>query len=170
MIELSNERVEQILHQETQKTEELTTILRAIYTRYMRLYEKFFADIDALNDDGIAELKKYHEETVSLLKYYYMDIPLDICEGLGEFDDKYTAKLLGPDWHKLLFDGYQDFKSQSKSRNQSEESIKSEFSEQMLTEFYDAMDSVFREGFSTNSKTAEKVATGLTGLLFGGKA
>ena len=31
--------------------------------------------MDALNEDKIAELKKYHEETESLIKYYYMDIP-----------------------------------------------------------------------------------------------
>ena len=54
MIELSIERVDQILHQETPKKEELATILRGIYTRYMCLYEKYFADIDALNDDTIA--------------------------------------------------------------------------------------------------------------------
>ena len=63
MIELSNERIEEILHKETGKTEELTTILRGIYIRYMRLYERYYADIDALNDDVIAELKNYLEET-----------------------------------------------------------------------------------------------------------
>ena len=51
MIELSNERVTQILHEETLKTEELTTILRAVYRRYMYLYDTCFKDIDALNDD-----------------------------------------------------------------------------------------------------------------------
>ena len=44
MVELSNERIEQILHEETMKKEELETILRSIYTRYMRLYEKYFAE------------------------------------------------------------------------------------------------------------------------------
>ena len=39
MIELSNERVEQILHEETVKKEESGTILRSIYIRYVRLYE-----------------------------------------------------------------------------------------------------------------------------------
>lgn len=95
MVELSKERIEQILHEETMKKEELETILRGIYTRYMRLFEKYFADIDALNDDEIAELRKYHEETGSLVKYYYMDIPLDICIGLKEFENKYSVKLLG---------------------------------------------------------------------------
>ena len=33
-IELSNERIEEILHKETGKTEELTTILRGIYQIY----------------------------------------------------------------------------------------------------------------------------------------
>ena len=54
MVELSNERIGKILHEETVKTEELATILRSIYTRYMRLYEKYFADIDALNDEKVA--------------------------------------------------------------------------------------------------------------------
>ena len=82
MVELNNERIEQILHEETTKKEELETILRSIYNRYMWLYEKYFADIDALNDEKIAELTNYHEETLSLVKYYYMDIPLDICVGI----------------------------------------------------------------------------------------
>ena len=56
MIELSNERVETILEEETPKTPELETLLRAIYTRYMRLYEKYFADIDKLNDKEIKKL------------------------------------------------------------------------------------------------------------------
>ena len=54
MIKLSNERIEQILHEETVKKEELATILRSIYNRYMWLYEKYFADIDALNDEKIS--------------------------------------------------------------------------------------------------------------------
>ena len=57
MVELSNERIEQILHEETKKTEALPTILRGIYSRYMNLYEQYFADIDALNDDQIAEFQ-----------------------------------------------------------------------------------------------------------------
>lgn len=35
MLELSNERIEQILNEETTKTVELATLLRCIYTRYM---------------------------------------------------------------------------------------------------------------------------------------
>lgn len=167
MVELSNKRVEQILHEETQKTEEPATLLRGIYTRYMRLYEKYFADIDALDDDEVAKLRKNHEETRSLVKYYYMDIPQDICMGLNEFDRKYSARLLGPDWHKTLFDCYKEFKDKNTSRNKSEECLKAEFTEQILAAFYDAMDSVFREGFGTGSKTAEKIVNGLKGLLFG---
>ena len=83
MVELSNERIEQILKDETKKTEEPATILRAIYTRYMNLFEHYFADINALNDDKIDEFRKYHEETKSLIKYYYMDIPEDVCSGVG---------------------------------------------------------------------------------------
>lgn len=167
MVELSNERVEQILHEETQKTEELTTILRAVYTRYMHLYEEYLADIDALNDDKIAELKKYHEETRSLVKYYYMDIPLDICLEIAEFDKKYNDRLLGPNWRKLVVDSYEDFRAENMSGHNSEEGLKAEFSKRTLTAFYEAMDCVFREGFGTGSKTAETMLDGLSDLLFG---
>ena len=40
MIELSNERIEQMLKDETAKTADQTTILRGIYARYMNLYER----------------------------------------------------------------------------------------------------------------------------------
>ena len=167
MVELSNERVEQILHKETQKTEELATILRAIYTRYMCLYEKYYADIDALSDDKIAEMKQYHEETKSLIKYYYLDIPQDICTEIIELDKQYSDKLLGPDWHKILFDSYKDFKAENRNKNKSEECLKVEFREENLRTFYDVMDYIFREGFSTGSKTTEDVASGIAGILFG---
>ena len=167
MIELSSERVEEILHKETQKTEELATILRAIYTRYMCLYEKYYADIDALSDDKIAEMKQYHEETKSLIKYYYLDIPQDICTEIIELDKQYTDKLLGPDWHKILFDSYKDFKAENRNKNKSEECLKVEFREENLRTFYDVMDYIFREGFSTGSKTTENVASGIAGILFG---
>ena len=75
MVELSNERIEQILNDETGKTEDVKTILRGIYTRYVNLYERYFADFDKLNEEKIEAFKKYHEETRSLIKYYYMDIP-----------------------------------------------------------------------------------------------
>ena len=162
MVELSNERMGQILHEETAKTEELATILRGIYTRYMRLYEKYLADIDALNNAKIAELRKYHEETGSLVRYYYMDIPQDICEGIKEFENKYSANLLGPDWHEYLFRIYQDFRKGSKAKD-----IKAEFSKQALEAFYDAMDNIFREGFGTGSQTVKDVVSGISGLLFG---
>ena len=162
MVELSNERIDQILHEETAKTEELTTILRSIYTRYMRLYEKYFADIDALNNDKIAELRKYHEETKSLVRYYYMDIPQDICEGIKEFENKYSANLLGSEWHDHLFRSYQDFRKKSEVRDK-----KAEFTKQTLAAFYDAMDYLFREGFGTGSQTVNDVVSGITGLLFG---
>lgn len=162
MVELSNERIGQILHEETVKTEELKTILRCIYTRYMRLYEKYFADIDALNNAKIAELRKYHEETGSLIRYYYMDIPQDICEGIKEFENKYSANLLGPEWHDYLFRVYQEFRKGSKATD-----VKAEFSKQALAAFYDAMDYIFREGFGTGSQTVKDVVSGITGLLFG---
>ena len=167
MIEFSNERLEEILHKETVKKEDLTTILRSIYTRYMRLYEKYFADIDALDDDGIAELRKYHEETQSLVKHYYMDIPMDICLGIREFEDKYSANLLGQDWHKYLFDAYKDFREKNKGRIKSDEKLKEEFTKQALDAFYDAMGYILREGFGTGSQTVNHVISGITGLLFG---
>ena len=166
MVELSSERVEEILHKETMKTEELTTILRGIYTRYMHLYEKYFADIDALNDEEIAKLKEYNEETESLLKYYYLDIPQDISIALKEFENRYGSKLLGPDWHKYVFDCYREFKSESNSNDKSEECIKAEFKEKNLSDFYDAMDYIFRDDFNTSSKTAENITSGFAGLLF----
>lgn len=162
MVELSNERIGQILHEETAKTEELKTILRGIYTRYLRLYEKYFADIDALNKNKIGELKKYHEETLSLVKYYYMDIPQDICEGIKEFENRYSANLLGPEWHDFLFRSYEEFRKGSKAKD-----IKADFSKQTLAAFYDAMDDIFREGFGTGSQTVQNVVSGITGLLFG---
>ena len=167
MVELSRKRVEQILHEETLKTEELATILRGIYTRYMRLYERYFADIDALNDEKIAELREYHGETKSLVKYYYMDIPLDICMGIDEFEEKYSDRLLGPDWHEALFDCYEDFRDDNMSEYAGERALKAAFAEQNLEAFYAAMDTVFREGFGTASQTAEKVFTKIAGLIFG---
>ena len=161
MIELSNERVEQILSEETKKTEELTTILRGIYTRFMSLYEKYFDDIEALNNKKIDELKKYHEETKSLVKYYYMDIPLDICMALKEFDNNYSSKLLGSGWREYLFS------AENAEEDKSEECLKEEFEGKNLDAFYDCMDYIFREGFSTGSETASKVASEFTGMLFG---
>ena len=169
MLELSNERVECILEKETQKTEETKTILRAVYSRYMSLYEKYFADIDALNNDRIAELKKYHEETLSLVKYYYMDIPQDTCKGLNEFEEKYSDLLLGPGWHQYLFKAYDDFRNENRNSNKSDKEIKAEFSKSAMKEFYECMDYVFREGFGTGSKAVENVVTGIKDLLFGKK-
>ena len=167
MVELNNERIEQILHEETTKKEELETILRSIYNRYMWLYEKYFADIDALNDEKIAELTNYHEETLSLVKYYYMDIPLDICVGIKAFEEEYSANLLGAEWHKYLFDSYAGFKKESANKNKNEDYYKAEFTKKALASFYDSMDYVFREGFGTESKNAENAASGIVGLLFG---
>ena len=167
MVELSNERIEQILHEETPKTEELATILRGIYIRYMWLYEGYFDDIDSLNDDKISEFRKYQEETKSLIKYYYMDIPYDICEGLIEFDNEYNAKLLGVEWHKYLFDSYNEYKKKNKSKNKSEECIKAAFAKEILESFYETMSYVLRSAFDTESETASQAASGFGSLLFG---
>ena len=132
----------------------------------MRLYERYFADIDALNDDVVAELKEYHEETKSLCRHYYMDIPLDICAGLSEFNNEYVDKLLGDNWHKFLFDSYDDFRNENEDEEKSEKRLKAEFAEKRLTSFYEVMDYVLRDAFNTNSKSAENVASGITSLLF----
>ena len=169
MVELSNERIKQMLEEETKKTEDLTTILRAIYTRYMNLYERYFADLDALNDDKIAEYKKYHEETKSLIKYYYMDIPQDVCAGINEFEEKAGDKLLGREWKKTLYDAYTEFREKYKVRDRSDEYYQEAFKKEALKAFYDAMDYVFRSGFGTGSQTVQEVIGGITGLLFGKK-
>lgn len=164
MIELSNERIVQIMHVETARKESLDTILRSVYIRYMRLYEKYFADIDTLDDAKIAEFRDYHEETISLIKIYYMDIPLDICMGLIQFEKTYTSKLLGNDWYQYLYDLYENFKNKRENRNKSEEDIKAEFTKQCMKTFYDIMDYIFREGFGTGSETVKKVVGGISGL------
>ena len=167
MIELSNELIDQILHRETAKTEALETILRSIYTRYMRLYEKYFADIDALNNEAIAELRKYHQETGSLVKVYYLDIPQDICTNLREFEEQYSEKLLGPAWHDCLFGLYREFRQKNENKSQKGKDLKAEFEKYMLSAFYDAMDYIFREGFGTGSQATKNVITGLSELIFG---
>lgn len=167
MAELSFERIEKILHEETAKKEEMTTILRSVYTRYRHLYQEYFADIDALNDDKIAELRKYNEETQELIKVYYLDIPQDTCTGIEVFEEEYSSKLLGPEWHEYLFSAYEDFKEESADIRKSEAELKAEFAKQALDGFYEAMDSALREGFGTKSKGAENVISGIAGLLFG---
>ena len=167
MAGLTNERIDEILHKETVKKEELDTILRSVYTRYMYLYENYFEDTDALDDDKIAEFRSYHEETGKLIKYYYMDIPQDICKLLYEIDKYYTARLLGTDWRKYLSELYKDFKENNTSKNKNKEYLKAEFKKQTMEEFYDAMDYTFRDGFGTGSKTESDILSGIKGLLFG---
>ena len=96
-----------------------------------------------------------------------MDIPLDICMGLKEFENKYSANLLGSEWHDYLFDSFEDFREKNRGKNTSDECLKAQFTKQTLNAFYEAMDYVFREGFGTGSQTARKVVSGITGLLFG---
>ena len=169
MVKLSNERIKEMLEEETKETEDLTTILRAIYTRYMNLYERYFAEPEALNDDKIAEYKKYHEETKSLIKYYYMDIPQDVCAAINEFEEKAGDKLLGREWKKTLYDAYTEFREKCKVRDRSEEYYQEAFKKEALKAFYDAMDYVFRSGFGTGSQTVQEAIGGITGLLFGKK-
>ncbi len=167
MIELSKERIEQILHEETVKKEETNTILRGVYTRYMRLYEKYFADIDALDDETVAALSRYHQETQSLVKYYYMDMPQDVCKCLAVFDDEYSAKLLGSEWRQYLSDIYKSFKDKHKNKIKNKESMKAAFAKQTLDAFYNVMDYVFRDGFGTGSQTVNSTVSEITKLLFG---
>ncbi len=169
MIELSMEKVEKILYQETPKTDALPTILRSIYTRYMRLYERYFADIDSLDDEVIAEFRKFNDETASFVKYYYMDIPMDIFLSMEEFEEKYSAHLLGPGWHDYLFNAYEDFREDYydyDDDDESEETLKAAFAKEALKEFYDRMDNIFREGFNTGSETGKSTVDALTGILF----
>ena len=166
MMELSSERVAQIMNEETLPTVELPTLLRSIYARYMRLYEQYFEDIDALNEEKLSRLRTYHEETKSLVKYYYMDIPYDICADINRFEEKYSDKLLGPKWHDFVFDYYHEFKNKCKDDDKSEEHLKVKFQQQIMTAFYETMSYVFRDGFGTGSRHTENMVKGITGLLF----
>lgn len=167
MIQLSNETIDRILHRETAKKEDLSTILRALYARYMRLYERYFADLDALDDDVIAEMRKYHEETLSLAKVYYMDIPQDICTKLEEFEEKYGARLLGPSWRRVLWDSYEEYRKKSGAKQLNGKTLKAEFAQQGLKAFYESMGYIFREGFGTESQAAKHVLNGISELFFG---
>ena len=168
MVELSKERVEQILDEETKKTQALPTILRAIYNRYMSLYERYIAEVDTLTDDKVAAYKKEYEETWSLIKYYYMDIPQAVCYELNEFAEKCDSLLLGRDWKKHVYDAYDEFKSKSRAWNKEEDYYIAEFKKYALKEFYAAMEEIFRDGFGTGSGTAKNIFEGISGLLFGG--
>ena len=164
MVELSTGRIDQMLHEETGKKEELATILRSIYTRYMHLYEDYFSDIDALTDEKIAEFRKYNEETLSLIKYYYLDIPLDVCEDIVDFEKEYGVNLLGPGWHKYVFDAYKEYSEDHDDKKKDE--IMKAFKEHALENFYYSMDSIFRESFGTESKNTESAISVIKGLFF----
>ena len=165
MAELSMERIEKILHEETPQDESVTTILRSIYIRYMSLYEKYFAVIDTM-DDEIAALRNYHEETRSLIKYYFLDIPLDICDAIEKFDDEYTDKLLGPDWKRYLSVLYNEVEKNAYWNYDSKDSLDADFIKKTMSAFYDSMSSIFRVGFDTGSKTSEKVIGGIKEMFF----
>lgn len=166
MLELSSKRIDQILQEETPKTVVLSTVLRAIYYRYMTLYERYFAQIESLNDEKIAELRKYHEETRSLFRYYYMDIPQDVCMDIEEFEKKHSDKILGSVWRGYLDENYQEFVDDHDDEEISESALLAEFKKMNLEGFYDEMEDVFRDGFGTGSKHREGIINGLSGLLF----
>ena len=94
-----------------------------------------------------------------------MDIPLDICTSLIEFDKKYSAKLLGSRWQRFLFDCFNEFKSENGDK--SEECLEADFEDKILTAFYETMDYIFRDGFGTGSEFAKGIKEGLADLLFG---
>ena len=165
MTELSMERIEKILHEETPQDESVTMILRSIYIRYMRLYEKYFATTDTL-DNEIAELRNYHEETRSLIKYYFLDIPLDICDAIEKFDDEYTDKLLGPDWKRYLSALYNEVEKDTFRSYGGRDPLDSDFTKKIMSAFYNSMSGIFRVGFDTGSKTTEKVIGGIKEMFF----
>ena len=167
MVELSNERIDKIMHEETLKTEDLKTLLRAIYTRYMHLFERYFADIDKLNDKKIAEFRKYHEETKSLMKYYYVDIPHDVFLYLSDYDERYVDKLLGTGWKDYLTENFNKFKKNKTKDSDDEKSIKAKFADHCLDDFYESMDDAFRDSFGSHSKTAEGFRGFITTMIFG---
>ena len=167
MKELSKERIDKILHEENLKTEDQKVLLRAIYLRYMHLYETYYSDIDKLNDKKIEQLRKYHEETKSLLKYYYMDIPHDVTLCLIEYDKKYTDNLLGENWSSYLMESREKFRQSIKKNDINEEELKAEYTSLSLEAFYDVADDVFRDDFDTGSKTVEGITGFFRGLVFG---
>jgi hypothetical protein len=169
MVELNNERIDQILHEEAKKTEPLPQLLRAIYTRYMNLFEDYIANIYDLTDDKIDAYKKQHEETRSLIKYDYMDIPQDVCSAIGEFEKNSCENLLGRDWKKNLHDAYEEFKYKCMDSDMSEDYYRAEFKKAALDEFYKSMEEIFRSGFGTESESEKATYAGISGLLFGGK-
>lgn len=167
MIELTNERIEEILHNETKKTEPLPTILRGIYARYMNLYEHYIAEIDKLTDEKVAEYKKQHEETKSLIRYYYMDIPQDVCYDINQFEEKCSDLLLGKDWKMHVYDAFDEYKGRNEVWGKDDDYYIVEFKKYALKEFYAAMENIFRDGFGTGSQTAKNIFEGISGLLFG---
>ena len=64
-----------------------------------------------------------------------MDIPLDICAALIEFDKQYSEKLLGSNWRRYLFDSLEKYKSDRGDK--SKEGLKADFEEKILTAFDD---------------------------------
>jgi len=87
-----------------------------------------------------------------------------LCLALDEFDNEYTEKFLGDKWQEHLKSSYEEYQ---KLNNKEDIDCKTGFSEQKLKDFYYAMNTVFRAGFGTESKSAEKMRKGLLGLLFG---
>ena len=167
MVKLDNERVEQILQNETMKTQPLPTILRGIYTRYINLYEDYIAEIDKLTDDKIDAYKRQNAETQSLIKYYYMDIPQDVCYELNKFEENVADELLGREWKRGIYDAFEEFKENNDAWNKSDDYYMAEFKKALRKELYKAMENIFRDGFGTHSETAKNIFTGISNLLFG---
>ena len=72
-----------------------------------------------------------------------------------------------PEWQKSLSGRYKEFKEKNENQKKGEEALKADFTKQSLSDFYEAMDYVFREGFGTGSKAAKGFLD--TIKLFGGE-
>ncbi len=168
MIQISNERAEQIIQEETKKTQPLPQLLRAIYTRYMNLYEDYIANIYDLTSEKIAAYKKQNDETIALVRYYYMDIPQDVCAGILVFEEKVGEKLLGPEWKTNLYDAYDEFKDNCNEWDMTEDYYKGAFKKYALKEFYEVMENIFRDGFGSESESSKNIFSGIKSLIFGG--
>ena len=167
MVKLDNERVEQILEKETLKTIPLPMLLRCIYNRYLDLYEDYIAEADKLTDEKIDAFKRRNEETQSLIKYYYMDIPEDICYDLNKFEEKIADELLGREWKRVFYDAFDEFKENHDDWNKSDDWYMAEFKKATRKELYKTLDDIFRDGFGTNSETGKNIFSGISNLLFG---
>ena len=167
MVELSPERIEEILHKETVKEEDPKTVMRAVYNRYRCVFEQYIDQIFEMNQSKIDEFNKYHQETNSLIKYYFVDIPMDTCAALAKFEHDVMDYMLGPDWQRVILNGFEEFKRKNKNKYRlaNEETWRKKFKEELLSMFYVSMESAFRVSFESGSKAAEGLMDGLSAIF-----